>query len=214
LNAAVARRERGVTDQPTGHRSPFDGSSQLAGGQAREVQVDDDDLWLKPADVKARAKQPLADAHLVPTLQLQRVAHQLGEVRLTVEHHRPTSDLREINPGRQAQLDPTLRGEAIHLSPRDAPMATRRAVGCEQPPRDPAHNRRRAHAQQRRRLMRREESGFRFPTARGAWDGGPYMMRKRKNVSPMMTSSPPKSRRSVMSSPLTKVPLLDLLSSM
>lgn len=39
-------------------------------------------------------------------------------------------------------------------------------------------------------------------------------MRNRKKVSPMMTSSPPKSRRSVISSPLTSVPFADLLSSM
>ena len=37
---------------------------------------------------------------------------------------------------------------------------------------------------------------------------------KRKNVSPMMTSSPPNRRRSVMSSPLTNEPFADLLSSM
>ena len=41
-----------------------------------------------------------------------------------------------------------------------------------------------------------------------------HMMRNRKKVSPMMISSPPNSRRSVMSSPLTRVPLEDLLSSM
>lgn len=40
------------------------------------------------------------------------------------------------------------------------------------------------------------------------------MMRKRKNVSPMMISSPPNRRRSVISSPLTNVPFEDLASSM
>lgn len=130
--------------------------------------------------------------------EVEEGSHAL-DVRHQGHDRRPTSDA--------ANLLPHLpRIQAADVDQRRAPGSIRERTAWVQPEdREPKLPQNRTNRRNEATVRADEENGHVRCQS---------MIRNRKKVSPMMISSPPKSRRSVISSPLTREPFADLRSSM